>query len=78
MAKYAIINQETCIGCGNCEGIAPDIFDLNEEGLAFVKLDQNQGSVPIPEDKLGDLAEAIEECPTDSVKVADQPFDKQD
>ncbi len=27
MATYAIINQETCIGCGNCEGLAPTIFD---------------------------------------------------
>ncbi len=77
MAKYAIINQETCIGCGNCEDIAPDIFDLDEEGLAFVKLDQNQGVIPISEDKLDDLEEAVEECPTYSVSVADQPFDKQ-
>lgn len=76
MAKYAIINQETCIGCGNCEGIAPDIFTLDEEGIAFVKLDRNQGSVPIQEDKLDDLEEAIEDCPTDSVMVANQPFDK--
>lgn len=77
MAKYAIINQETCIGCGNCEGLAPDIFDLDEEGLAFVKLDQNRGSTPIPEDQLDDLAEAIEECPTDSIKEADHPFDNE-
>ncbi|MCJ7840878.1 ferredoxin [Lederbergia sp. NSJ-179] len=74
MAKYAIINQETCICCGNCEGLAPDIFDLDKDGLAFVKLDQNQGTVPVPEDKIDDLLDAMEECPTDSVKVADQPF----
>ncbi|SFB15824.1 ferredoxin [Lentibacillus halodurans] len=78
MAKYAIINQETCIGCGNCEEIAPDIFDLDEDGIAFVKADQNQGSVPITEDQLDNLIEAIEECPTDSVRLSDQPFGKQD
>lgn len=77
MVKYAIINQETCIGCGNCEEIAPDIFNLDEEGIAFVKLDRNQGSAPIQEDKLANLAEALEECPTDSVMVADQPLGKQ-
>lgn len=78
MAKYAIIDQETCIACGNCEGIAPDIFDLDESGLSFVKLDQNQGITPIPEDKVDSLEDAMEECPTESVKVADKPFNNQD
>jgi ferredoxin len=74
MATYAIINQETCIGCGNCEGLAPTIFDLDENGFAFVKLDGNQGCVPVPEDQVDHLVEAKEECPTDSIKVTDQPF----
>lgn len=78
MAKYAIINQETCIACGNCEGIAPDIFDLDDSGIAFVILDQNQGTIPIPEDKVDTLEEAMEECPTESIKVADHPFSKKD
>jgi 4Fe-4S single cluster domain of Ferredoxin I len=42
MATYAIINQETCIGCGNCEGLAPTIFDLDENGFAFVKLGESR------------------------------------
>ncbi|WP_077326346.1 ferredoxin [Virgibacillus siamensis] len=76
MTKYAIVNRETCIGCGNCEGIDQDIFELDEDGIAFVKLDQNQGSIPIPEEKVDALEEAIEECPTDSVRLSDQPFSK--
>lgn len=78
MAKYAIINRETCIGCGNCEEVDPDIFELDEDGLAFVKIDQNQGSVPLPEDKGDNLAEAMEDCPSDSVRISDQLFSKQD
>ncbi|MFD2924060.1 ferredoxin [Halobacillus naozhouensis] len=78
MAKYAIVDQETCIGCGNCEGLDSDIFDLDEDGLAFVKLDRNQGSVPIPENKVEKLEEAVEECPTDAIKVSDQPFGEED
>ncbi|GIN72866.1 ferredoxin [Bacillus sp. J14TS2] len=77
MEKYAIINQETCICCGNCEGLAPDIFDLDQDGVAFVKLDQNRGSIPVPEDQIDSLIDAMEECPTDSVKIADQPFDNE-
>ncbi|TCP28818.1 ferredoxin [Scopulibacillus darangshiensis] len=78
MAKFVVVNQETCIGCGNCEGIAPDIFDFDESGLAFVKLDGNQGIKPIPEDKIDEVSEAMDECPTDSVKIADQPFEQKD
>ncbi|GGH77975.1 ferredoxin [Pullulanibacillus pueri] len=76
MAKYVWVNQDTCIGCGTCEGIAPDIFGLDEEGLAFVTLDNNQGIVPIPDDKLEDVQEAMEDCPTESVKVAEQPYEE--
>lgn len=76
MGKYAIVHQETCIGCGNCEEIAPDLFDFDDRGLAFVKLDQNRGTVPIPEEQREHLEEAIEECPTDSIKISDHPFDK--
>ncbi|CDQ38923.1 ferredoxin [Virgibacillus salexigens] len=74
MPKYAIVNQDTCIACGNCEDVAPTIFELDEEGLAYVKVDQNEGVTPITEEKLEQLEEAQEECPTDSIIVAEQPF----
>ncbi|MFG6116077.1 ferredoxin [Halobacillus sp. MO56] len=78
MAKYAIIDREACIGCGSCEAIAPDIFELDEETLAFVKLDQNRGSSSIPLDKVEALEEAVEDCPTEAIRVSDQPFNKED
>lgn len=77
MPKFAKVNKDTCIGCGSCEEAAPDIFGLDEEGLAFVKADRNQGVTPIPEDQIDDLMDAFEECPTDSVMVSDHPFDSE-
>ncbi|UOQ49161.1 ferredoxin [Gracilibacillus caseinilyticus] len=74
MALYAKVDVDTCIGCGNCEGIAPDIFDLDEEGLAYIKLDDNQGVTPIPEDQEEDLREAAEECPTSSIVLQGHPL----
>ncbi|PWU69557.1 MULTISPECIES: ferredoxin [Gracilibacillus] len=76
MPTYAVVDKETCIGCGNCEGIAPDVFDFDDEGLAFVKLDNNQGKKQIPTDHMEDLIEATGLCPTDSVKLSELPFNQ--
>ncbi len=75
MAKYTIVDQETCIACGACGATAPDIYDYNDEGIAFVSLDDNQGIVEIPDILVDDMMDAKDGCPTDSIKVADESFD---
>ncbi|MED4694404.1 ferredoxin [Peribacillus frigoritolerans] len=64
MLKYTVVDQETCIACG---AAAPEIFDYNDEGVAFVILDENEGTAEVPDD-------AVEGCPTDSIKVETSPF----
>ena len=44
MAKYTIVDKDTCIACGACGAAAPDIYDYDDEGIAFVILDDNMGS----------------------------------
>ncbi|GAE27603.1 ferredoxin [Halalkalibacter wakoensis JCM 9140] len=75
MAKYTIVDKETCIACGACGAAAPDIYDYDDDGIAFVILDENKGFVEVPEDLLGDMEDALEGCPTESIKVADKPFE---
>ena len=75
MAKYTIVHQETCIACGACGAAAPDLYDYNDEGLALVTLDGNKGIVEIPEVLIDDMMDAFEGCPTESIRVADEPFD---
>jgi ferredoxin len=75
MPKYAIVDKETCIACGACGAAAPDIFDYDYEGLAENILDKNTGTVKIPEIWENDLEDAYDGCPTDSIKVAEEPFD---
>ena len=29
-------DQDTCIGCGVCTSVCPDVFELNDEGKAQV------------------------------------------
>src|SRR5574342_323588 len=72
MAKYTIVDKDTCIACGACGAAAPDIYDYDDEGIAFVILDDNMGTAEVPEDLLEDMQDAFEGCPTDSIKVADE------
>ncbi|MFJ8263821.1 ferredoxin [Rummeliibacillus sp. NPDC094406] len=75
MAKFTRIDQSTCIACGACGACAPDIFDYNDEGTAFVLLDDNEGIGEVPEDLYDDLEDAVDGCPTDSIIVSSQPIE---
>ncbi|RAS81898.1 ferredoxin [Priestia endophytica] len=74
MAKYTIVDKETCIACGACGAAAPDVYDYDEEGLAFVILDNNEGTAVIPDEIEEEMIDAFEGCPTESIKVASVPF----
>ena len=73
MAKYTIVDMDTCIACGlrSCS----DIYDYDDEGIAYVILDDNQGTAEVPEELYEDMEDALEGCPTDSIKIEDEPFD---
>ena len=30
MKKRVVVDQETCIGCGTCAGLCPDLFEFHE------------------------------------------------
>lgn len=75
MAKYTIVDKETCIACGACGAAAPDIYDYDDEGIAYVTLDDNKGVVEVPDDLFDDMEDALEGCPTESIKIADESFD---
>lgn len=79
MARYTWVEKDTCIACGACGAAAPDIFDYDDDGLAEVVFedDGNTGNTEIPEDLYDDLDDALDGCPTDSIKVGDAPFDKE-
>lgn len=53
------VNKDACISCGACQSIAPDTFELNEDGVAEAK---NQ---TITEDAI----EAKNCCPTSAIEI---------
>jgi len=76
MEKFAKVVKDECIACGACGGIAPDIFDYDDDGYAetIYGEDANRGTTPILEDLHDDLIDAAEGCPTEAIKVSDVPF----
>ena len=59
------INPDECIGDGICEEICPEVFELRDDGLAYVIEEE-------PDDSLFDkVEEAVEECPTSAITIED-------
>ncbi len=56
------VNQDACIGCGACENIDNELFEINEEGVS------QEINEEIPEDKEENAKEAIESCPTSAIE----------
>lgn len=58
--KKLVVDKETCIGCGTCVALCPEVFELKEDGKSEVI---NQGACASC-----DCEAAIEQCPTQSIK----------
>ena len=71
------IDQDLCTGDGLCEEIAPAVFTLLDDGLAYVKQDgvpQNNpggaaGAADVPAELEDAVTEALEECPGECIFI---------
>jgi ferredoxin len=69
------IDQDLCTGDGICCQYAPDVFELDIDGLAYVKDDAGElqqvagASVLIPTIALRDVTESVKECPGECIHV---------
>jgi ferredoxin len=52
-----VVDRDRCEGNAVCVGIAPDLFDLDDEDYAVVKVDE----IPADQEQLAE--QAIAECP---------------
>lgn len=60
--KKVIVDKEKCIGCGTCVALAPEVFELGEEGKAEVK------ELKTKDQRLKtSIDEAIKSCPVEAI-----------
>ncbi|MFN3660509.1 MAG: ferredoxin [Brevinematales bacterium] len=55
------IDQDTCIGCGVCESIYADLFEMQADGKAHVK--------PLSDYDASLAKDAADQCPVGAISV---------
>jgi ferredoxin len=64
----AIVDEETCIGCGRCIEICPEVFELKGEN-AINKIGEGTG-IPLQYEQA--CEEAASECPVEAITIEEQ------
>lgn len=60
--KKVKVNQDLCIGCGACTGIAADIFTFNDDGKA-------EATGVVTADNEASVDEAVAGCPVQAIEA---------
>lgn len=55
--------SEECIGCGVCESTCPEVFEIGDEGIATVIVDE------VPDDAVDSAQEASDGCPVSAIAL---------
>jgi len=59
------VDRERCVGSGSCEALAPDVFEVDDEGVLVVHRSEPTG------DELSDVEDAVQACPTRALSLAE-------
>lgn len=59
----AIVNKETCEGCGVCVDVCPHVFEMDDNNQAYAKI------APIPTELEGECRDAADQCPTEAIEI---------
>ena len=69
------VDQDLCTGDGLCVQVAPEVFEFDVDGLAYVKdaegnlLTEPGARVPVPKRCYDRVVEAAHDCPGDCIFV---------
>lgn len=60
MKKVKVL-KDVCIGCGACQAICSEVYEIGDDGLAKVIVDE------IKKDDEENAMDALENCPTGAI-----------
>jgi ferredoxin len=60
-----ILDRDKCTGLGICESVAPDHFEIADDGAVALLRDD------VPPDERATLEEAVRSCPTGALRLSD-------
>ncbi len=67
------VNKDACIGCGACAAICDEVFELNDEGLSEVKVEENSENkeefISVKEELQDEVRDAADSCPTGAIEI---------
>lgn len=72
------VDQDLCTGDGLCVQYAPEVFEFDVDGLAYVKgpdgemLLEAGAQVAVPADAVARVIDSATECPGDCIHVVDR------
>lgn len=60
---YAEVSKNLCIACELCPDICPEVFEMQEDGLAGALINE------IPDEYEETVQEAADNCPSEAIRV---------
>lgn len=59
------VNKDLCVGCGTCAAVAPDLFEMKEDGKAEFVGEAN-------DETMETVDRAISMCPTSAIEKSEE------
>lgn len=64
--KCVTVDFDKCTGLGICESLAPDFFEVDDNGELLVLKEE------IGDDELQEVEEAVNGCPTEALRIVER------
>ena len=63
------LEREKCIGCGSCQAVCPNFFELYEDGKSHIKNAQKQDIEELEVEKVECAETAVQACPAQCIYI---------